>query len=414
MKVLIFGGTSEGRKLSVALSKAGVTVTLSVATKYGKNAAAGNGVEILSGRLEKEAMIDLLKQGAFDCVIDATHPYAVLATQNIRSACQAAGLKYFRLKRQESARLSGVTYVPDAPSAVELLKKNNGKVLLSIGSKELEPFTQTENFTERFFIRILPMPDSLQKALALGFHASNIICMQGPFDREMNATMLKTTGAKFLVTKDSGDAGGFEAKVSAALSLGCKVIVISRPLQEEGYTLDEMLAYFKIREYPEPAVSPGEIPGVQRAFFPLFVDLHGRKVLVAGGGNVAGRRVKVLLDFGADITVITPTAIEYLEREASRKAIYILRRKYHKGDVSDMMPFFVIAATDDRQVNHEIVMEAKSLDIPVSAADCREECTCYFPAIAENGSYIAGLVSKNGSHAGVKEMAEKVRAMLES
>jgi precorrin-2 dehydrogenase/sirohydrochlorin ferrochelatase/precorrin-6A/cobalt-precorrin-6A reductase len=418
MNVLIFGGTTEGRKLSEALSKAGISVTLSVATEYGKNAVAGDGVEILSDRLEKEAMLDLLKQGAFDYVIDATHPYAVMATQNIHSACQVAKVKYFRLKRQESARLSGVTYVPNTLAAMEILKKNDDKVLLTIGSKELEPFTHAENYEERFFIRILPMPDSLKKALDLGFHASNIICMQGPFDKEMNVAMLRTTGAKFLVTKDSGEAGGFEAKVSAALSLGCKVIVIARPSQEEGYTLDEILANFKINnpstEAEDRGYTSGKIPDEQRAFFPLFIDLRKRKILVVGGGNVAERRIKVLLDFGADITVITPTATEYIEHAASREALCLFKRKYKKGDVSDLSSFFVIVATNDRQVNHEIMTEAKGFDIPVSVTDCREECTCYFPAIADNGSYIAGLVSKNGDHSGVKEMAKKIRETLNS
>jgi precorrin-6Y C5,15-methyltransferase (decarboxylating) len=90
------------------------------------------------------------------------------------------------------------------------------------------------------------MADSLKKALDLGFQGSNIICMQGPFNKEINTATLKIIDAKFLVTKDSGDAGGFEEKVSAALSLGCKVIAISRPVQEDGYTLDEVLSYFNI------------------------------------------------------------------------------------------------------------------------------------------------------------------------
>jgi precorrin-6x reductase len=244
MKVLIFGGTTEGRNLSAELSKKGISVTVSVATDYGKNALAVDGVEIHSDRLTAEGMLDLLKQDNFDCVIDTTHPYAVLATQNICSACRTAGLKYFRLKRPRSPKFPGVTYVPDTLSAVEILKKNNDKALLTVGSKELEPFTRIENYAQRFFVRILPMTDSLEKALALGFHGPNIICMQGPFDKEMNIATIKMTSAKFLVTKDSGSAGGFEAKVSAALALGCEVIVISRPVQEEGQTFDELLEYF--------------------------------------------------------------------------------------------------------------------------------------------------------------------------
>jgi siroheme synthase-like protein len=148
----------------------------------------------------------------------------------------------------------------------------------------------------------------------------------------------------------------------------------------------------------------------RKPFFPLFVDMGGRKALIAGGGKVAERRMKVLLDFGADITVISPEACAYIENAASQGTIRLLKRPYQKGDVTALTPFLVVAATDKREVNRDIMTEAKNLNILVSVADCREECTCYFPAIADNGAYIAGLVSKDGNHAGVKKMAEKIRA----
>ncbi len=141
------------------------------------------------------------------------------------------------------------------------------------------------------------------------------------------------------------------------------------------------------------------------AFFPLFVDMNGRKVLVVGGGNIAERRVKALASFGADITVISPETTEYIEHASLR----LLKRKYKEGDIAAIAPFLVIAATDERQVNRSIMTEAKNLNIHVSVADCREECTFYFPAIAESGDYIAGLVSKDGNHSGVKQTAEKIR-----
>jgi precorrin-2 dehydrogenase/sirohydrochlorin ferrochelatase/precorrin-6A/cobalt-precorrin-6A reductase len=145
-----------------------------------------------------------------------------------------------------------------------------------------------------------------------------------------------------------------------------------------------------------------------KTFFPLFVDMHGKKVLVVGGGKVAERRIKILAGFGAEITVISPEVTEYIESTAST----LIKRKYKEGDVRDLIPFLVIAATDERQANHEVAAEAKRLNIHVSAADCREECSCYFPAIADGDAYIAGLVSKNGDHAGVKEMIKKIREVL--
>ena len=398
MRVLIFGGTAEGRKLSTALSHAGIDVTLSVATDFGRNIAENAGVNILSDRLGIEEMTAMLNQGAFDIVIDATHPYAVEVTKNIRSACQTSGIKHYRLKRPENAEIAGITYVPDMKAAVEILNKNDDKVLLTTGSKELEPFIQVNNFAERFFIRVLPMQDSLQKALDLGFCGSNIICMQGPFDIEMNTATLKMTGAKYLVTKDSGDVGGFEAKVSAARSIGCEIIVIARPVQEEGYSFNELLEIFNIKEKsPETT-----------AVFPFFVDVRGKKILVIGGGNVAERRVNILSSYGADITVISPVVSENIERLAS----CCLKKKYQTGDIAALKPFLVLTATDDRQANHEAMLEAGSLDIHISVADCREECTFYFPAIMENERFIAGLVSKNGDHSGVKQTAEKIRRLL--
>jgi siroheme synthase-like protein len=146
----------------------------------------------------------------------------------------------------------------------------------------------------------------------------------------------------------------------------------------------------------------------------MFVDINGKKALVVGGGNVAERRVKILASFGADITVISPKITEYIERASSSNIIRLLKREYKEGDIAAAMPFLVIAATNGRQVNSDIMAEAKSRGIHVSVADCREECTFYFPAIAENEDYVAGLVSKNGEHAGVRRTAEKIREVLGS
>ena len=445
MKVLIFGGTAEGRELSAALSGAGICVTLSVATEYGRSMAAGDGVEVLTGMLGEAEMIALMKQGPFDCVIDATHPYAVIAAQNIISACRVSGIKYYRLKRPVSGIVSGVTYVPDMITAAKMLNKNNEKALLTVGSKELESFTCVENYRKRLYIRILPSEDSLKKALNLGFSGPNIICMHGPFDIDINTSILKMTGAKYLVTKDSGDAGGFGAKVSAAFSLGCEVIAIERPVQEEGLTLNELLKVFNVNERHETLARAGKdlddlviprltrnpiIVGIagqarndallrktictDRTFFPFFIDIKDKKLLITGGGNVAERRVKILSAFGADITVIAPKASEYIKFEASQGRIRLMEREYRSGDISELGAFVVIAATDDRQANRNIMIEAVNLNIPISVADSRGECTFRFPAIAESDSYVAGIISKNGDHTGVKRMAEKIRGLLGS
>ena len=84
------------------------------------------------------------------------------------------------------------------------------------------------------------MVDSLERCLSLGFPPKNIICMQGPFTKEMNAATLGQYHIKTLVTKNTGDYGGFREKADAAREAGCALLVVERPVQEEGLCMEEM------------------------------------------------------------------------------------------------------------------------------------------------------------------------------
>ena len=402
MKVFIFGGTTEGRKFAELLSSDGTDVILSVATEYGKNIISGNTrFSVLSQRLDKASMVALLEKDDFDYVVDATHPYADDATQNIKAACAETNTEYLRLIRNESSKEQSIVYVDNAVQAVDFLKGTSGNILMTIGSKELDAFTVIENYSSRLFVRIIPMIDSLQKVIDMGFKNANIICMQGPFEIDMNAAMLKMTNAAYMVTKDSGEAGGFSKKIIAAKQLGCKIIVIARPSVESGYTFIEILKFFNIKSI--------EIKEYF-TYFPLFTNMSGRKVIFIGGGKIAERRIKTLLNYNADITVISPDITDDLRQIVQRGEIKYINRKYMSTDISDT--FLVIAATDDREVNQAIMKDAKSAGILVIVSDKREECDCWFPAIAENGEYIAGIVSKNGNHTGLKELAQELRRFL--
>ena len=88
--------------------------------------------------------------------------------------------------------------------------------------------------------RVLPLRDSLDNALTLGYKPGQIICMQGPFSRELNVAMFKQCGAKYVVSKDSGQAGGFEDKLAAAAEVGAQLILIDRQ-PETGEDLAQVL-----------------------------------------------------------------------------------------------------------------------------------------------------------------------------
>ena len=236
MKILLFGGTGEGRELAEWMLSQGLDATVCVATEYGETLLP-DGAQVHVGRLDVGAMESLMA-GGYTLVIDATHPYAVEVTKNIRAAAQATGLPCLRLLRQ-SDREDGCQKAADMAAAADLLEGLPGKVLLTTGSKELDAFARP-GLRERCCPRVLPMADSLERCLALGFPPKNIICMQGPFTKEMNLATLRQFHVRTLVTKDTGGYGGFRAKADAAREAGCDLVVVERPQTEEGLTLEEV------------------------------------------------------------------------------------------------------------------------------------------------------------------------------
>lgn len=238
-KVIIFAGTTEGYEISRFLSENQLPVLACVATEYGSKSLQENScLHVQAGRLDEQQMRDLLFREKPELVLDATHPYAAEVTQNIRKACEETGVSYTRILRTGSEQQNAV-YVRDAKEAAEYLEGTEGNVLLTTGSKELAVFTSVTDYNKRLFARVLSLPSVIESCRALGFEGRNLIAMQGPFSKELNQAMLEQYQCKYLVTKDSGKAGGFLEKIQAAEALGVTAVIIGRPLAEEGLSLKE-------------------------------------------------------------------------------------------------------------------------------------------------------------------------------
>lgn len=243
-RILLFAGTTEGRQVAEFCAEHGISVLACVATEYGEHLLPESGqVEVHRGRMDENAMLAMMEKESFSVAVDATHPYAVCVTENIKAACQKTGLSYVRLLRSESGgawrEASSVVYRNTVQEAAAFLEGTKGPVFLTTGSKELEAFASMEDFAERVYARILPIPTMIQHAMDLGLPGSHIIGMQGPFSREMNEAMFRQAGAVYLVTKESGRTGGFSEKMEAAVSLGMTAVVIGRPAHETGVSLEE-------------------------------------------------------------------------------------------------------------------------------------------------------------------------------
>ena len=232
MKAVVFSGTTEGRCFSRRLAALGAAVTVSVATPLGaEEQGSMAGITVLAGRLEPAAMTELLA-GA-DLCVDATHPYAVEATRNIRAAAAAAGVEYHRLLRAQSPLPAGCAVFETAAQAAGYLAGTAGNVLLATGAKELAAFAGLD--PARLYPRVLPTQEGIAACEAAQIPHRNIIAMQGPFSLALNRALMEQFAIRYLVTKDGGAAGGFAEKAQAAAEMGAQLVVLRRP-PEQGET----------------------------------------------------------------------------------------------------------------------------------------------------------------------------------
>lgn len=239
-EIIVFAGTTEGCDISNFLAEHQIHVLACVATDYGSKSLKENEyLKIHAGRLTEPEMEALLNEKKPEMVLDATHPYAAEVTENIRTACQNTGLEYRRVLREAGAYQDQAVYVPDTQAAIEFLEGTEGNILLTTGSKELGKYTVLSDAGERIYARVLSLPSVMETCKGYGFEGKHLIGMQGPFSMELNAAMLRQFDCKYLVTKDTGKAGGFQEKIDAALSCGTVPVIIGRPLKEKGLSVAE-------------------------------------------------------------------------------------------------------------------------------------------------------------------------------
>ena len=232
MRAVVFS-----RIFSRQLAQFGADVLVSVATPLGSEEQGSfAGITVHCGRLTPDEMAALVQEA--DLCVDATHPYAVDATKNIRAACAVAGVEYHRLLRAQSPLPTGSMVFQSAAHVADFLAQTQGNVLLATGAKELAQFAAIP--PERLYPRVLPTLESIAACEAANIPHRNIIAMQGPFSFALNQAMMEQFHIRWLVTKDGGAAGGFDEKASAASAAGAQLVVIRRP-PEQGETASEVL-----------------------------------------------------------------------------------------------------------------------------------------------------------------------------
>ncbi len=229
--ILMLSGTQDGRALGTAIAKSGHRLIMTAVSEYGgERLPVHENIEHRVGHLDQSEMVALIEERQIRMLVDATHPYAVAASENAIAAAEEAGIAYLRYERPDlkAEAEKGIVYIKSYEDAAKWLSQTEGHIFLTIGSRRLKPFVDTLA-PERLTARVLPVVSVLEACVKLGLRPNQIIAMQGPFSKEMNLAMLRRFNAKYLVTKASSTVGGFEDKISAARELGMTVLVIERP-----------------------------------------------------------------------------------------------------------------------------------------------------------------------------------------
>lgn len=238
--ILLIGGTSETAPLASGLAEAGYGVLVSTATDT--PLAIGDHPRILRrmGRLDAEGLFALGMEKGFRAIVDGAHPYAAAAHAAARDAARRLDIPCLTLRRPEilspnvaaesESMENPISFAADHAEAAARAFADGRPVLLTTGSGNLAPYAAEAGRTGvTLAVRVLDAPESLIACRAAGIPEDRIITGRGPFSLEDNLTAIRRFKIGVIVTKESGRAGGLEAKLAAARRTTCRLIVIRRP-----------------------------------------------------------------------------------------------------------------------------------------------------------------------------------------
>lgn len=147
--------------------------------------------------------------------------------------------------------------------------------------------------------------------------------------------------------------------------------------------------------------------GQSSPYYPISLNVRGRKCVVIGGGQVALRKVRTLLEHGANVAVISPELCAGLGQLADKDSIHVLNRVYQEGDLTGA--FITIAATDDSSVNQQVIGEARRKAVMINVVDDADNSDFIAPSYLQRGDITIAVSTAGRSPA----LARKIRTVLE-
>jgi cobalt-factor III methyltransferase len=233
--VWVFSGTSDGNALASKLQKTGYHIIVSTASDYGREIVTQNlpGITVRSGKRGLEARRSELESSGALAIVDATHPFATAISAQLMQVAEEIKVPYLRYERPPARSAYPAIFCKTMSQAAAESINRGSRVFLATGAKDLPVFLEHDGASRcQWYVRITPELDSLERALKLGVPRANICAMQGVFSKGFNQALWRDWGIDCVVTKESGEAGGFPAKAEAAFSLGIPLIVVERPAMD--------------------------------------------------------------------------------------------------------------------------------------------------------------------------------------
>lgn len=145
-------------------------------------------------------------------------------------------------------------------------------------------------------------------------------------------------------------------------------------------------------------------------YYPIYLDIENRDVLIVGGGNVCARKAETMMKYGARVTVVSPEFTEEIEGWAREGCLALKRKRYDHSDLHGAT--IVIASTDDTIVNEQIAHDCRSRKIPVNVVDVTPLCEFIVPAIVESGSIQIAISTGGKSPAVARTLKEDLQRAI--
>ena len=249
--ILVLAGTKDGRDLIDLLASTGFKVMASVFSEYGRQLIQSDQVRIHAGPLDADGLVSLIVNNDISILVDASHPYAVNVSQNAMLACQTTVIHYLRYERPTAAMplYKDLHVVHDYDKAIQVAASLGKVVFLTTGSRHLKLFKDAMCMQDhRLIARVLPEPSVIKQCYDLGFLPKDIVAVQGPFSHDLNLALFREYQAEVIVTKNSGQVGGSDTKITAAIALGLPLVIIDRPTIQYSqivYAIDDVIEFVR-------------------------------------------------------------------------------------------------------------------------------------------------------------------------